>query len=159
MFAVSGNMDSADIDDAITRLGCSVNARGICIGDVGFFGVSAAPRSPLHTPYEISEDEILRRAEAGWKSVSHARWNVFVPHAPPHKTKLDRIVLGTHVGSTAVRAFIERYQPHVVVCGHIHESRGMDILGASRMVNCGTAAKGQYAIIEIGETITVENLG
>ena len=159
LLVVSGNMDSPEIDDAFRRIGCSLNAKGTFLGEVGFFGVSAAPCSALHTPYEISEDEIFRRAESGWNDVKSARWKVFVPHAPPYKTTLDQTFIGRHVGSTAIRAFIDKYQPDVVVCGHIHEARGTDTLGVSRMINCGSTAKGYYAIIEIGETITVENCG
>jgi hypothetical protein len=113
----------------------------------------------MHTPYEISEEEIKKRAEAGWLEVQAARWKIFVPHAPPQKTKLDRIFLGKHVGSTAVREFIEQYQPDVVICGHIHEARGVDSLGKATMVNCGAAGKGYYAIIEIGNTVDVQLAG
>ncbi len=116
VFAVSGNMDSPEIDNVLTKTGCSINTKGIIIEDIGFFGVSAAPLSPLHTPYEIAEDEILRRAEAGWNNVTDARWKVFVPHTPPYQTKLDRIFLGKHVGSTAIRTFLERYQAR---CCHL----------------------------------------
>jgi uncharacterized protein len=159
ILVISGNMDSPEIDDAFTQIGCSINAKGIIIGDVGFFGVSASPFSPLHTPYEISENEILQRAESGWNDVKSARWKVFVSHAPPYKTKLDQIFLGKHVGSTAIRTVIDTYQPDVVVCGHIHEARGSDTLGVSRMINCGPTAKGYYIVIEIGKTITMENRG
>jgi uncharacterized protein len=159
ILVVSGNMDSPEIDDAFTRMGCSINAKGILFEDIGFFGVSAAQFSSLHTPYEISEEEILRRARVGWNDVKNARWKVFVPHAPPHNTTLDQLYLGNHVGSTAIRTFVDTYQPDVVVCGHIHEARGTDTLGVSRMINCGPAAKGYYAVVEIGETITIENCG
>jgi uncharacterized protein len=159
VLVVSGNMDSPEIDDALMRIGCSINGRGVILENVGFFGVSAAPLSPLHTPYEISEDEILRRAESGWNDVKSVRWKVLVTHAPPHKTKLDQIFLGRHVGSTAIRTFIDKYQPDGVICGHIHEARGTDTLGITRMINCGPVAKGYYAVVEIGETITMENRG
>jgi putative phosphoesterase len=159
VLTITGNMDSPQIEDVFIKRGCSINAKGVMIGDIGFFGVSAAPLSPLHTPYEISEDEILRRAELGWNNIKSARWKVFVPHAPPYKTKLDRILTGMHVGSTAIRTFIEQYQPDVVVCGHIHEARGIDTLGASQIINCGTTAKGYYAMVTISENIIVENRG
>jgi Icc-related predicted phosphoesterase len=159
ILAVAGNMDTPEIDEALIEIGCSVNGKGLVIEDIGFFGVSAAPFSPLHTPYEISEDEILRRANAGWNDVSNARLKVFIPHAPPFRTKLDRIFLGKHVGSTAVRTFIEKNKPNIVVCGHIHEARGTDMLNSSQMINCGSAARGCYAMIEIGEAITIENFG
>jgi Icc-related predicted phosphoesterase len=67
--------------------------------------------------------------------------------------------MGTHVGSKSVRDFIEREQPDVVICGHIHEARGQDAIGRSKIVNCGPASKGYYAVIEIGEKILITNEG
>jgi uncharacterized protein len=53
-------------------------------------------------------------------------------HAPPYKTNLDRAALDgmkvdhapldVHVGSVAIRRFIEERQPLVTLHGHIHES-------------------------------------
>lgn len=159
LVAVAGNMDPPQADSAFEGLGVSINARGIVIGDAGFFGVSASPFTPFQTPYEISEEEIRDRAEAGWADVRDARWKIFVPHAPPAHTALDRTFFGKHVGSTAVRAFIEKRRPDVVVCGHIHESRGMDMIGGTMMVNCGQAGKGYYAVVTLADQITVETRG
>jgi len=53
-------------------------------------------------------------------------------HSPPHKTHLDRaaldgmkidhIPLDVHVGSIAIKRFIEETQPLMTLHGHIHES-------------------------------------
>ena len=159
VFAVAGNLDSPEFDITHEALGVSINGKGRMLGKVGLFGVSGSPFTPMSTPYEIAEEEIARRAEMGWKDISTAQWKIFVPHAPPRDTKLDKIILGKHVGSTAVRSFIEQHQPDVVVCGHIHEARGIDTIGRTKIVNCGPAGKGYYAVIEIGETISVEVCG
>ncbi len=159
LFVVAGNMDVPEVEATFSTLGVSVNARGVVLEGVGIFGVSASPFTPMHTPYEISEDEIMTRAEAGWKDVASAQRKLFVPHAPPRETKVDRILLGKHVGSTAVRTFIERYAPDVVICGHIHEARGIDTIGTTTIVNCGPAGKGYYVVIELGEEINVELRG
>ena len=159
VFVVAGNMDPPAIEETFDRLGVSINARGVILNGVGFFGVSASPETPFHTPYEISEEEIERRADEGWKHARAATRKVFVPHAPPVDTKLDKVLAGRHVGSTAVRAFVEKHQPDVLICGHIHEARATDILGKTKMVNCGPAGKGCYAIIELGESVTVETRG
>ncbi len=140
-------------------LGVSIDGTGRMIGDVGFFGVSAAPFSPLRTPYEVSEEEISRKAESGWEAVAAARWKVFVPHSPPRDTMLDRIWIAKHVGSTALRRFVEARQPDVLVCGHIHEARGTDRLGKTQLINCGAAGDGYYAVVRIDADITVENKG
>jgi Icc-related predicted phosphoesterase len=47
---------------------------------------------------------------------------VVVCHAPPQGTGLGNISPETDVGSAAVRAWIERYQPLLTLHGHIHES-------------------------------------
>jgi len=57
---------------------------------------------------------------------------VFLFHAPPHDTCLDRadldgvrvegVQLDLHVGSIAIRRFIETRQPLLSLHGHIHES-------------------------------------
>ncbi len=57
---------------------------------------------------------------------------VFLFHAPPHGTALDRAALDgrtvdhapvdVHVGSIAIRRFIEARQPLVTLHGHVHES-------------------------------------
>lgn len=53
-------------------------------------------------------------------------------HAPPYRSALDRaaldgravdgVPLDVHVGSIAIRRFIERRQPRVTLHGHVHES-------------------------------------
>lgn len=57
---------------------------------------------------------------------------VFLFHSPPHNTALDRAALDgklvehapldPHVGSIAIRRFLERSQPLVSMHGHVHES-------------------------------------
>lgn len=155
LYAIAGNMDLPAHDELFVRLGLSLNGRGVNFDDVGFFGVSGGPHSQLRTPYEISEEEILRRAKAGYNEVKNCKVKVFVPHAPPYGTNVDIIHLGIHVGSTAVRDFIEEYKPDMVICGHIHEGRGRDQIENTVIVNCGMAGRGHYAVIEIGKQIEV----
>ena len=69
-------------------------------------------------------------------------------HSPPYKTNLDRaaldgkmvdhVQLDVHVGSIAIRRFIEERQPLVTLHGHIHESARLtgswqDRIGRTRM--------------------------
>jgi len=64
--------------------------------------------------------------------------SIFLFHSPPYKTKLDRaaldgkkidhVPLDVHVGSIAIKRFIENQQPLLTLHGHIHESA--EITGA-----------------------------
>jgi Icc-related predicted phosphoesterase len=158
LLAVAGNMDTGEIDAGFLRAGISIHGRGVCVDGVGIFGVSGGPISPLLTPYELPEEEILRHAERGLQQVAGAATTVFVPHAPPYGTQLDVIRNGQHVGSTAVRAFIEKHQPDVTVCGHIHEAAGLDAIGKTKIINCGPAHRGSYGLISLGGRIEVQRL-
>jgi Icc-related predicted phosphoesterase len=68
-------------------------------------------------------------ALAGADDLSRA---IFLFHSPPYRTKLDRAALDdqkvehapldVHVGSIAIRRFIEDRQPVVTLHGHVHET-------------------------------------
>lgn len=69
---------------------------------------------------------------AGDRSLSNA---VFLFHSPPYMTNLDRaaldgkmvdhVPLDVHIGSIAIRRFIEKRQPLLTLHGHVHESAGL----------------------------------
>ena len=82
---------------------------------------------------------------AGEEDLSRA---IFLFHAPPYKTKLDRaaldgktidhVPLDPHVGSIAIQRFIEKRQPLLTLHGHIHEAPRLtqtwkDQIGKTRM--------------------------
>ena len=155
LLAVAGNCDSPEIDERLVDLGVSIDGRAAVVEDVGFAGVSAAPLSPLHTPYELPDETLGERAANGLAETAGCRVRVFCPHAPPHGTACDRLRSGEHVGSEALRALVERERPDVVLCGHIHEARATDRLGRSQVVNPGPAAAGHYALVDVAGSVTV----
>jgi Icc-related predicted phosphoesterase len=148
-------MDSPAIEARLAELGVALDSRGFAFGEIGIFGVSAAPTSPLRTPYELADAELEQRIERGFAAVENCRLTIFCPHAPPRGTACDRLRSGEHVGSSVVRTFVEREQPDLVLCGHIHESRGMDEIGNAKIANPGPVAQGHYAVVEIDDdTVT-----
>lgn len=50
---------------------------------------------------------------------------VFVTHAPPFNTELD-LIYDYHVGSKSIREIIERFNPRLNICGHLHENFYID---------------------------------
>jgi hypothetical protein len=156
LLAVAGNMDSAAIDERLVELGVSLDGRGVVLaGDVGLHGVSACGPTPLDTPHELTDDELGRQAQAGHAQVAGCRVRIFCPHSPPYATACDRLRSGKPVGSAALRDFVEREQPDLVLCGHIHESRGEDVIGTARIANPGPAFAGHYALVDVGDTVSV----
>lgn len=64
---------------------------------------------------------------------SDPRQTVYVCHTPPVDTPLDLMPRGRHVGSRALRAFIEHYQPPLTLHGHIHEAPALSGTYATRI--------------------------
>lgn len=155
LFCIAGNMDLPQHDILFSQKNIGLNGNGVVLDDVGFFGVSASPYSPLKTPYEVSEETIAEKIKQGYSKIKNAKKRILISHAPPYGTKLDVTHSGIHVGSTTVREFIEDHQPDLVVCGHIHEARGKDAIDKTIIVNCGAANKGYYVMVEIQEAIEV----
>ncbi len=84
---------------------------------------------------------------------------VYVMHSPPFKTNLDRLFDGRWVGSQAIRAFVEKYQPYLTLHGHIHESSEIsgtywDRIGKTICLNPGQSTEELYAVVFELEDIT-----
>jgi len=86
------------------------------LAGVTFFGIGCGiPETPFGPwTVDLSEDDagrLLSRPRGPF---------AFITHSPPFGC-LDALATQQHVGSRAVRSFVEQSRPGFVVCGHIHE--------------------------------------
>jgi hypothetical protein len=156
VLAQPGNMDTGEAARYLDEEGINLHGKGHRFDHVGVFGAGGSNATPFGTPTEYTEDEIAATLRRGHDQVADARVKVLVAHAPPRGTPLDRAG-GEHVGSTAVRDFIESERPAVSVSGHIHEAIGEAMLGETRIFNTGLFARGGYVILTIvGDDVHAE---
>jgi Icc-related predicted phosphoesterase len=134
MVLVPGNSESADELRAAAREGTVVlHGEAAEIGGVRLFGLGyGVPVTPFgHWSCDLTEAEaaeLLARCETA---------DILVTHSPP-KGLADLTSTGQSVGSTAVRAAIERIRPGLALCGHVHDSWGVEgMIGPTRVVNLG----------------------
>ena len=146
IFAVPGNCDPKDILRLLDREGIDLHDNRVTFDGVTYVGLGGANPTPFGTPFEFSEDEIKSKLEALLKGVSGPI--VLISHAPP-KGCQDRIPNGAHVGSEAVAQLAHRFK--AILCGHIHEDKGISKLGDTLVVNPGIASEGNAAIVDIDE--------
>lgn len=137
-----------------------IHERKILLGRVPIYGFACVPPTPFLLKdwerYDVSRyvPPGCVSPEEGYRSVpvepNELKWGtiqqelatltgddpldqaVFLFHAPPYDTPLDRaaldgktyehVALDLHVGSIAVKRFIEQRQPLLTLHGHIHES-------------------------------------
>jgi hypothetical protein len=75
-----------------------------------------------------SEDEDRRR----WEIPPPAQ--IVLSHSPPLNC-CDQATGGRYIGSPGLRDYIRRYEPRLVVCGHVHEAAGYGVIGRTPVFN------------------------
>jgi len=155
--AMPGNDDSPDIDELIK----SYQDKGVVypldrvVDIMGHELVSLAhvTPTPWDTPREMTEEQLEKEIDKLMKKVKNPRQAIFNFHVPPYGTSLDMApeltkdlrvksdmgqIYLSHVGSKAVRAALEKYQPLLGLHGHIHESDALERLGETVIINPGS---------------------
>lgn len=152
LFAQIGNMDRAEVTEWLDEKGWNTHTTVRELApDTAIMGLGGSTFTPFGTPSEFPESRFADWLEDMWRKARAYRRVVLVAHNPPRDTLCDIVGDGTHVGSTAVRDFILEAQPDVCLCGHIHESRAVDRLGRTVLVNPGAFATGGYAVLQLDE--------
>jgi Icc-related predicted phosphoesterase len=152
-----GNDDPFSLDAIIeqSQAATFLEGRVVEIDDGRYLAsLGYANQTPWDCPRDVPEEELARRMEemlAGWSDDDGTL--VFNCHCPPYDSGLDTAqqlnadlsivtkggqpVAGP-VGSTAVRAAIERCQPILSLHGHIHESKAATKIGPTLAINPGS---------------------
>lgn len=146
LLALAGNLDQPEVNDLLADHGISLHGIGRRYGEIALCGVGGSNPTPFHTPNEFAEPELAALLTQGHGPVQ-GNTLLLVTHAPPRQTLTDRLPNGVHVGSSAVRDFIEAHQPAIAICGHIHEARAVDRLGRTTIINPGMLKDGGYVVI------------
>ncbi len=149
VIAVPGSWDK-EIIDLLDKEKVSVHGKGRIIDGVGFYGYGGG-RTPFNTPFEPSDEEIAKGLKNAYKDVEKSQTKIQITHMPPAGTRTDVIFSGAHVGSEAIRKFIEENSPAAAICSHIHEARGIDTLNKTKIINSGRFPEGYVGIISLKE--------
>ena len=128
--------------------------------------------TPWKCPRDHTEEELETATDKMLSSVSDMQNCVFNIHVPPIDCGLDTVpkldasvyppkpvfqggqAVFIGAGSAAIRREIEKHQPLVQLCGHVHESRGTTRIGKTLIVNPGSDyPEGMLrgAIVNIGD--------
>ena len=148
-----GNMDKGEVAELLNREGINMHAAARLLAPgLAVIGIGGSTPTPFGTPSEFSEADYAAWLEAcRLEAEKLADQVLLVSHNPPKNTKCDVIGAGIHVGSEAVRAFIETHQPALCLCGHIHESRATDVIGATPVINPGNFSAGGYIVLSYAQ--------
>jgi Icc-related predicted phosphoesterase len=144
-FAIPGNIDTEEVSTAINNSkATNIDMKRVEKNSVPFVGISGVNRLDLARVLTDKEPQIDETS-------------VVVSHVPPHGLQ-DKVFLGMHSGSKELREIVNTYKPRLVLCGHIHEDPGYTKADNTMVVNCSMGKRGEGALIELGEKITVKML-
>lgn len=150
--AIPGNCDPTCIYGEIESSNAiNIHNKSLIIKNIGICGFGGSNTTPFDTPLEFAEIQIYNQLEKLMNEIKDQKIRILVTHAPPYNTKADILPSGDHVGSESIRKIIEEYQPTLNVCGHIHESKTIDKIGETTIINPGESSQGYAGIVEINE--------
>lgn len=155
-YMMGGNDDPPFVLEALhgARIVCDPEDHVVALDDYSeMISCGWSNPTPWHTPRELSEEQLGRRIDSLMSQVQRPESLIMNLHVPPYQSGLDdapeldaslkvQTSLGqtrfTPVGSTAVRAAIERYQPLVGLHGHVHEAHATCKIGRTVCINPGS---------------------
>ena len=113
-----------------------IHKRHFIFGDAIFFGYGGGGFSMTDRGFEKAskrfENTIAKNSD---------KKAVLITHAPPYKTRLDKLQ-GGHCGNKSIRRFIEKNGISLAICGHLHENfKKKDFIGKVMVVNPGPFGK------------------
>jgi hypothetical protein len=157
VYITGGNDDFYSVTDMLKSSGAVINPedRVVEVGGHEMISSGYSNITPWKCPRDIPEEELTKKLEEMVGQVKTVQSSIFNIHVPPYDTPIDLApeldetlrpkMSGSeggfkmvHVGSRAVRAFIDKYQPLVGLHGHIHESRAAIKLGRTTCLNPGS---------------------
>ena len=94
--------------------------------------------------FSVVDREFEKIAKTKFKKIiksNEGKKIILVTHAPPYKTKLDKLVEG-HCGNKSIRHFVEKNKIDLLICGHLHENFGKeDRIKKTKVINPGPFGK------------------
>lgn len=154
LHVLPGNMDAPETPDWLDELGVNLHRRVVEVEGYQLAGVGFSSPTPFGTRGEVPDATLGRWLDE--LPVDRVDDNLLlITHDPPQGTALDRLPDSRHVGSVAVRNYVERVGPLVCVSGHIHEAVGTDSIVSTSVANPGLFARGGFARIILANPVSL----
>ena len=104
-------------------------------GDVGIFGCGYGDVGV----HQLNDEDFFKTLKKTHDSLAGVKKKIMLTHTQPEGSIIG---LGMFPGSKGIRKAIDELQPDLHLCGHIHESAGIEeVIGKTRVVNVGRSGR------------------
>lgn len=148
VYSVYGNHDDLALLKTLKNLDGSPvllpHGEVIEVKGIKLAGISGIWAKSHKKPYYITDEEVLEIAQ----KLAGKEVTVFVTHGCPVGLA-DETPKGTHGGQ---RCFLDAFKivnPKVHLCGHLHKPQLRELKSGQLVLNVGTTALGDYAVLDI----------
>ena len=134
---IPGNHEGlAEVNFLVERYNIkNLHSYAMKVGDIGIFGCGFGDIG-LHT---ITDKNLFNTLTKCHSYLVDVKKKLMVTHVQPSESILG---LGMFPGNSGVRKAIEEFKPDVHICGHIHETHGIEeMIGSTRVINVGKSGK------------------
>ncbi|MBN1159861.1 MAG: metallophosphoesterase [Candidatus Diapherotrites archaeon] len=137
--------------------GVSFHGKVLKIGKWNIVGYGGETHTVYPDGFTITEDELRVNLPKLFNGLDMKK-TILATHLPPKNTKIDFTSGREHVGSQAIREIIEKYQPLLHFCGHIHEAPGEEMIGKTKSINIGPMNHSHMRLIELNDEVRFLNV-
>ncbi|MGV8151128.1 MAG: metallophosphoesterase family protein [Candidatus Woesearchaeota archaeon] len=104
---------------------------------IGIFGCSGVNLG-IH---QITDKDAYDLLKKGHEYIQDSDVKIMVSHVHPANSKMEKFTQFFE-GSKAVRRAIDKFQPDIMICSHVHEAEGLEEkIGKTRVINVGSKGK------------------
>lgn len=146
VYAIPGNCDGHTVNKALNDANISLDRNVITTENIQFIGIGGVSATGAELADSDPFDRFLNQNS---HNINKNNPIVLLTHQPAYGCKLDISKHGKHMGSPAIRQFIENTQPILAVSGHCHESLAVDKINNTTLINPGPLRAGNYARVEM----------
>lgn len=137
---IPGNHETVATIDFLSELYGVKNLHGYSVkyDDIGIFGCGGANIGP-HS--KLTEKEIYDLLKQGHDKLKDIKKKILVSHVHPSDTKMEKLTQ-FFPGSTGLKKAMDKFQPDIVLCSHVHEAEGLEEkIGKTKVLNVGRHGK------------------
>ncbi len=139
LLLIPGNHETNATMDFLAKV---YNAKNLHMSFVNYDGIGIVGVGGANVGLtQLDDEEFFNSIKKGVYYTKNSKTKIWVTHIHPADTKMERFS-NFVTGSSGLKQAIDKFQPDLVICGHVHEAEGIEEkIGKTTVLNVGRNGK------------------